>query len=283
MSAHHPPGAPLINLERINFKRNGKTILQDIDLSVGGGEIVTLIGPNGAGKSTLVKIALRLLAPDDGVVTQRPGLSVGYVPQQIEFDPTLPLTVRRFLNLQRRYARAAIDHALAQAGADDVRDAPLQGLSGGEVRRVLLARALLRDPGLLIMDEPSAGMDINGQGELYRLIQTLRERLRCGILLVSHDLYMVMAATDRVFCLNRHLCCSGQPEDVRRHPQFLALFGERVASELTIYHHHHDHKHGLHGEVEPAASGDDVAPADTADAADSPPTPPTQTQPKPNG
>ena len=284
MSAHHPPGAPLINLERINFKRNGKTILQDVDLSVGGGEIVTLIGPNGAGKSTLVKIALRLLAPDDGVVTQRPGLSVGYVPQQIEFDPTLPLTVRRFLNLQRRYARTAIDHALAQAGADDVRDAPLQGLSGGEVRRVLLARALLRDPGLLIMDEPSAGMDINGQGELYRLIQTLRERLRCGILLVSHDLYMVMAATDRVFCLNRHLCCSGQPEDVRRHPQFLALFGERVASELAIYHHHHDHKHDLHGEVEPAASGDDVALADTADAADAPPTPSTPpTKNKPNG
>lgn len=243
--------APLLRLERISLRRHGRAILQEVSLSVSAGEIVTLIGPNGAGKSSLVKIALNLLAPDSGVVERRAGLSLGYVPQQVEFDPTLPLTVRRFLNPRGQHSRSALAQQLAQAGADGLQDAPLQSLSGGEMRRVLLARALLRNPALLIMDEPGAGMDINGQSELYRLIQAIRERRRCGILLVSHDLYMVMAATDRVFCLNRHLCCSGQPEDVRRHPQFLALFGEQATPALAVYQHRHDHTHGPHGEIQP--------------------------------
>ena len=255
--------SPLLRLSGINLQRGGKILLQDVHLSVCAGEIVTLIGPNGAGKSMLVKIALNLLQPDRGTVERRHGLSIGYVPQKIEFDQTLPLTVRRFLKLQSRHPQASAEHALTQAldqagvsdlgdlgGLNELRDAPLQSLSGGEMRRVLLARALLREPDLLIMDEPAAGMDIHGQTELYRLVQNIRERRQCGILLVSHDLFMVMAATDRVFCLNRHLCCSGQPEDVRQHPQFLALFGDRVAQELAVYHHRHDHEHDLHGDIE---------------------------------
>ena len=260
--AHPTPDSPLISLTGISLKRDGKTILQEVDLSVCAGEIVTLIGPNGAGKSTLVKIALNLLKPDRGTVQPRPGLSVGYIPQKIELDRTLPLTVGRFLQLELRHrtsTRQTLVHALDQAGAPGLRellDSPLQSVSGGEMRRVLLARALLRNPHLLIMDEPGAGMDIPGQAELYRLIQAIRERRHCGILLVSHDLFMVMAATDRVFCLNRHLCCSGQPEDVRRHPQFLALFGDRAASELAVYHHHHDHTHDLHGDPHDPPPGD---------------------------
>lgn len=247
------PAAPLLRLDGVSFRRGRRVILDQAALTVGGGEIVTLIGPNGAGKSTLVKIALNLLAPDAGVVARAPGLRIGYVPQHTAFDPTLPLTVRRFLDLARGPAgAAAARRALAQAGAADLRNAPLQSLSGGEFRRVLLARALLREPDLLILDEPGAGMDLSGQVELYRLFQAIRARRHCAILLVSHDLYMVMAATDRVFCLNRHLCCSGQPEDVRRHPEFVALFGARAASELAVYQHHHDHEHGLHGEVRPA-------------------------------
>lgn len=248
-------GLPLIRLARIHISRHGKTILQDVNLTVCAGEIVTLIGPNGAGKSTLVKIALNLLAPDGGTVERRHGLSIGYIPQQIEIDPTLPLTVRRFLKLECRHPQTSITNMLAQTGAAGLLDSPMQSLSGGEMRRILLARALLRDPDLLIMDEPGTGMDVNGQAELYRLIQGIRERRRCGILLISHDLYMVMAATDRVFCLNRHMCCSGQPEDVRRHPEFLALFGHRVASQLAVYQHHHDHEHGLHGDIKPARPG----------------------------
>ena len=255
--------SPLLRLSGINLQRGGKILLQDVDLSVCAGEIVTLIGPNGAGKSMLVKIALNLLQPDRGTVERRHRLSIGYVPQKIEFDQTLPLTVRRFLKLQSRHPQDSTEHALTQAldqagvsdlgdlgGLGELRDAPLQSLSGGEMRRVLLARALLREPDLLIMDEPAAGMDIHGQTELYRLVQNIRERRQCGILLVSHDLFMVMASTDRVFCLNRHLCCSGQPEDVRQHPQFLALFGDRVAQELAVYHHRHDHEHDLHGDIE---------------------------------
>jgi len=266
--------APLLRLDNIRFRRNGRVILDNAALSVGGGEIVTLIGPNGAGKSTLVKIALNLLAADAGVVTRAPNLRIGYVPQLTAFDPTLPLNVRRFLDLAGRGRgrgnadAAAAGRALTQAGAADLRDAPLQELSGGEMRRVLLARALLRDPDLLILDEPGAGMDINGQVELYRLFQAIRARRHCAILLVSHDLYMVMAATDRVFCLNRHLCCSGQPEDVRRHPQFLALFGARAAAELAVYQHHHDHEHGLHGDIRPAAAGDAVSTAAESPAGD---------------
>lgn len=258
--------APLIRLARIRFRRNGRTILQDIDMSVCAGEIVTLIGPNGAGKSALVEIALGLQQPDSGTVERRPRLSCGYVPQKIDIDPAMPLTVRRFLQLERSRPRAAPAHALAQAGAphDALLNAPMQSISGGEMRRVLLARALLREPDLLILDEPSAGMDLGGQAELYRLIQTLRERRRCGVLLVSHDLHMVMASTDRVFCLNRHLCCSGRPESVRRHPQFLALFGAHAASGLAVYQHHHDHAHTLHGGIEPARDGAEGHAADAA-------------------
>lgn len=251
-------GEPLIRLDAINLTHSGKTILQDVNLAVCAGEIVTLIGPNGAGKSSVVKIALNLTTPDSGTVQRRSGLSIGYVPQKIEFDQALPLTVRRFLQLGRNPAHAAdqqtLNRVLTQVGAPGLRalcDSPMQSISGGETRRVLLARALLREPDLLIMDEPTAGMDIHGQAELYRLIQTIRDQRSCGILLVSHDLYMVMAATDRVFCLNRHLCCSGQPEDVRRHPQFLAMFGDHVAEELAVYQHRHDHAHGLHGDTQP--------------------------------
>lgn len=252
---------PLLRLDGIRFRRGGRVILDRAELAVGGGEIVTLIGPNGAGKSTLVKIALNLLAPDAGVVERAPNLRIGYVPQHAVFDSTLPLTVRRFLGLSRG---ADATQALAQAGAADLYDAPMQSLSGGEMRRVLLARALLRAPGLLILDEPGAGMDVGGQVELYRLFQTIRARRRCAILLVSHDLHMVMAATDRVFCLNRHLCCSGQPEDVRRHPEFVQMFGARAAAELAVYQHRHDHSHDLHGEVRPDARDGGAATPDAA-------------------
>lgn len=260
---------PLLRLDGVTFRRAGRVILDRAELAVGDGEIVTLIGPNGAGKSTLVKIALGLLSPDAGIVARAPNLRIGYVPQHTEFDPTLPLTVRRFLGLSRGdESTDAAAQALTQAGAADLYDAPMQALSGGEMRRVLLARALLRAPHLLILDEPGAGMDLGGQVELYRLFQTIRARRRCAILLVSHDLHMVMAATDRVFCLNRHLCCSGQPEDVRRHPEFVQMFGQRAAAELAVYQHHHDHSHDLHGDVRPADAPDGDTMAAAADDGD---------------
>ncbi|MFN4088681.1 MAG: ATP-binding cassette domain-containing protein [Alphaproteobacteria bacterium] len=226
-------------------------ILERVDLEVHAGEIVTLVGPNGAGKTTLARILLGLEKGDSGTVDRMRGCVVGYVPQRMTVDPVLPLTARRFLTLVGRGSRGSVEACLTEVGAGGLADRALQELSGGELQRVLLARALVRHPNLLILDEPVQGVDFNGQFELYDLIKRIRDRRGCGVLIISHDLHLVMAATDRVVCLNRHVCCAGHPEDVSRDPAYIALFGPRAARELAVYHHDHDHRHDLHGEVVP--------------------------------
>lgn len=238
----------LIKLEGISVSLSGQPVLQHVQLALRSGEIVTLIGPNGAGKTTLVRTVLGLLKPDSGTVRRKPRLRIGYMPQKLHVDATLPLSVLRFLRLVPGVDRAAALAALEEVGAPQVIDSPLQGISGGELQRVLLARALLREPELLVLDEPVQGVDVAGQAELYRLISLLRDRHGCGVLMVSHDLHLVMSATDQVICLNRHVCCSGHPEQVSNDPAFIELFGQDAKS-LAIYHHHHDHSHDLHGEV----------------------------------
>ena len=239
----------LLSLQNINVIRRDKHILDNVSLTVYRGEIVTLIGPNGSGKSTLVKTALGLITADSGTITRSPVGSMAYVPQSMDIDETLPITVKRFFRLHCRESEISYIEALEQTGAAHLINASMHQLSGGEMRRVLLARAIILKPALLILDEPTAGVDIGGQAALYALIQRLRDTLGCGILLVSHDLHIVMAATDKVVCLNHHLCCSGSPESVSQSPEFAHLFGESLARELAVYHHHHDHEHGLHGEV----------------------------------
>ena len=238
----------LIQLEDVGVAFSGQPVLQQVQLALRAGEIVTLIGPNGAGKTTLVRTVLGLLKPDSGTVRRKPRLRIGYMPQKLHVDATLPLSVLRFLRLVPGVDRAAAQAALAEVGAEQVIDSPLQSISGGELQRVLLARALLREPELLVLDEPVQGVDVAGQAELYRLITQLRDRHGCGVLMVSHDLHLVMSATDQVVCLNRHVCCSGHPEQVSNDPAFVELFGQDAKS-LAIYHHHHDHSHDLHGEV----------------------------------
>jgi len=238
----------LIRLDDIHVHFAKQTVLEGAQLQVHRGEIVTLIGPNGAGKTTLVRAVLGLLKPDSGTVWRKPRLRVGYMPQKLHVDPTLPLSVLRFLRLVPGVDRAAALAALSEVGAEHVIDSPLQSVSGGEMQRVLLARALLRQPELLVLDEPVQGVDVAGQAELYRLIGRLRERYGCGVLMVSHDLHLVMSATDQVVCLNRHVCCSGHPEQVSADPAFVELFGQDARS-LAIYHHQHDHSHDLHGSV----------------------------------
>jgi zinc transport system ATP-binding protein len=238
----------LIRLERVSVGFAGQAVLQDVHLAVQPGEIVTLIGPNGAGKTTLVRAVLGLLKPDSGSVWRKPRLRIGYMPQKLHVDATLPLSVLRFLRLVPGVDRGKALAALAEVGAEQVLDSPLQGISGGELQRVLLARALLRQPELLVLDEPVQGVDVAGQAELYRLITRLRDRHGCGVLMVSHDLHLVMSTTDQVVCLNRHVCCSGHPEQVSGDPAFVELFGQDAKS-LAIYHHHHDHAHDLHGSV----------------------------------
>ncbi len=241
--------APLIEAHGLGLTLGGRPILQHIDLDVAPGEIVTLIGPNGAGKTMLIRLLLGLTPPDAGNVRRRDGLVVGYLPQKTVIDSSLPMTARRLLSLARPIDAATADGHLAEVGASGLADRMIHDLSGGELQRVLLARALLREPELLVLDEPVQGVDFSGEIELYDLITRIRKRRGCGVLLVSHDLHLVMASTDRVVCLNGHVCCSGKPEAVSRHPEYLSLFGPQAVGGLAVYAHAHDHHHELSGEV----------------------------------
>lgn len=234
----------LIELQGAGKSFANRAVLQAVNLSLVPGRIVTLIGPNGAGKTTLVKIVLGLLQPDTGRVQRSAQLRVGYMPQKLHIDPTLPLQVERFLQFANSNSAACLA-ALQRVGIAHLIKQPVRGLSGGELQRMLLARALLRKPNLLVLDEPVQGVDVTGQEALYQLISELRDELNCGILMVSHDLHLVMAATDEVVCLNQHVCCHGTPQQVSIDPEFVALFGAKTA----LYTHHHDHEHGLHSGV----------------------------------
>lgn len=239
----------LVALDNISVDFGHRNVLSNITLSIEAGRILTLMGPNGAGKSTLVRLILGLLKPDKGSVRRLNGLTTGYVPQKLHIDPTLPLTVDRFMRLSPRVKAADVLPALIRVQAAHLQYSALQTLSGGELQRVLLARTLPGRPQLLVLDEPTQGVDVNGQVALYDLINQLRHELNCGVLMVSHDLHLVMARTDDVLCLNHHICCSGTPEVVTQHPEFFALFGPRGAEELAIYRHHHNHRHDLQGRI----------------------------------
>ena len=241
--------------EGIGVTFDGNPVLTGVDAEVATGEIVTLIGPNGAGKTTLIRVLLGLLRPNGGTVRRKPGLRVGYLPQRLPIDPVLPLTVARLMTLTARPTRDAVRAALGETGVAHLIDAPVQALSGGEFQRVMLARALVRDPDLLVLDEPVQGVDFAGEAALYQLIADIRRRRRCGVLMVSHDLHVVMAATDRVICLDRHVCCDGAPEAISRHPEYARLFGPEAARAYAVYAHHHDHAHALSGEVVADAAG----------------------------
>ncbi len=246
---------PLVEARGVSVRFGQRSVLEAVDLTVRAGEIVTLIGLNGAGKSTLIRVLLGIIRPNLGEVVRAPGLRIGYSPQHVHRDPILPMTVRRFLTLGAPAPREKLEALLAEVGAGAILDHPMAEISGGELHRVLLARALLRKPGLLVLDEPLAGVDVTSQSALYRLIATIRDRYGCGVLLVSHDLHLVMAATDTVVCLSRHVCCTGHPQAIALHPEFISLFGPHVASGLAVYRHSHDHRHDALGEPAPIDSG----------------------------
>jgi zinc transport system ATP-binding protein len=249
----------LIQAQGINQTWGERHVLQNIDLAIAENEIVTIIGPNGCGKSSLLRILLGLNTPDSGKVTRRKGLRIGYMPQKLRIDERLPLTVSRFLMLAPGARKPRVKEWLARLSIESLAQQPVQKLSGGEWQRVLLARALLIEPHLLVLDEPVQGVDIQGQRELYQLLPELRNELGCGIVLVSHDLHLVMAQTDRVICLNGHICCSGHPDQVSESAEYNSLFGHQqiapvlnneLAPELAHYTHHHDHKHCADGHIE---------------------------------
>lgn len=239
----------LVRLDRAGIRKNGKWLVRGVDLTVSAGEIVTLIGPNGSGKSTTAKMALGILKPSEGRAERRPGLKVGYVPQKLAIDWTLPLTVARFMRLTNPLSDAACRAALAQTGAEHHLGSEMRTLSGGEMQRVMLARAIARHPDLLVLDEPVQGVDYSGEIAIYDLISEIRTTLGCGILMISHDLHVVMAAADQVICLNGHVCCRGTPSDVSQDDSYHALFGARGNAALAVYEHHHDHVHLPDGNV----------------------------------
>ncbi|HKL26222.1 MAG TPA: zinc ABC transporter ATP-binding protein ZnuC [Desulfuromonadales bacterium] len=236
-------GEKLLELTDVGLTLRDREILQRVCLQVDRGEILTIVGPNGAGKTTLLRVALGLQPPTSGRRYLQPDVRIGYMPQRLQLDATFPLSVRRFLSLAAPGPAASLADALEQVGAAHVFDAPLHSLSGGEMQRVLLARTLLRQPDLLVLDEPVQGVDVHGQVELYRLIARIRDERACAILMVSHDLHLVMAATDRVVCLNRHICCSGAPETVTADPAYLEMFGPLGVQNLAVYTHDSEHRH----------------------------------------
>ena len=236
----------LLVAKGLNVTLGGRNVLHHVDLTVEPGEIVTIVGPNGSGKSTLLRTIIGAVTPQSGQLTRAPGLSIGYVPQSLQIDATLPMTARRFLDLPRSIKTSVARDALARVGGEELANRPLADLSGGQTQRVLLARALIGSPQLLLLDEPTQGLDQRGSAEFYRLIEDLRSDLGCAILMVSHELHVVMAASDRVICLNGHVCCHGTPEHVASAPEYRALFGSGTKGALALYRHEHDHAHHDH-------------------------------------
>ncbi|RLT99272.1 zinc ABC transporter ATP-binding protein ZnuC [Ketobacter sp.] len=239
----------LVELHNVGLDFKDRRVLHQISFHVRQREILTIIGPNGAGKSCLLKVILGLYQPTRGRCEQAPGLRIGYMPQKLALDPSLPLSVERFLTLTNQGDRAPLDEVLRRVGARGLRHNAVQSLSGGEFQRVLLARALLRKPDLLVLDEPAQGVDLQGQQALYHLLAELRDEQGFAILMVSHDLHFVMAQTDQVLCLNQHVCCSGSAESVSQHPEYLSLFSNNAVEDIAVYTHNHDHHHDLHGHV----------------------------------
>ncbi|MCR8549833.1 metal ABC transporter ATP-binding protein [Salipiger sp. P9] len=233
----------LIEATGLHVSLGGHEVLQGVDFAIAPGEIVTIVGPNGSGKSTLLRTLIGALKPSAGRIRRKPGLRLGYVPQKLLMDPTLPMTVMRFLSLPRRVPAEERRAALAEAGAEALGERPMSGLSGGQFQRVMLARALLTRPELLLLDEPTQGLDQPGSAAFYQQIEHIREHLGCAVVMVSHELHVVMSASDRVVCLNGHVCCQGHPEIVAQAAEYRALFGTGTHGALALYRHEHSHVH----------------------------------------
>ncbi|MBY6006424.1 metal ABC transporter ATP-binding protein [Salipiger bermudensis] len=233
----------LFEFSNVTLRIGDTTILTHVSMRMEPGEIVTIVGPNGSGKSTLLRLLIGSLAPTGGRISKAPKLRIGYVPQRLAIDPTLPMTAANLLGLRRKVSTAEISQALEEAGVGGLERRQVSDLSGGQLQRVMLARALLGAPELLVLDEATQGLDQPGTAAFYRQIEDVRRSRGCGVLMVSHDLHVVMSTSDRVICLNGHICCEGEPSHVASAPEYRALFGEGTRGALALYTHHHNHRH----------------------------------------
>ena len=233
----------LVQVEDLSVRYGARTVLSRVSLQVQPSEIVTIVGPNGSGKTSLLRAIIGAVKPSQGRIVWGSGVKIGYVPQKLHIDETLPITVSRFLKLPGGIAVADIDYALAQAGVPELTKAQLSQLSGGQFQRVLLARALIAKPDLLLLDEATQGLDQRGSASFYQQIETVRQNTGCAVLMISHELHVVMSASDRVICLNGHVCCEGTPAVVASAPEYRALFGTGTGGALALYRHEHDHGH----------------------------------------
>ena len=240
--------AILINAENISAIRQGRRVLDNVSLSLMENDFITLIGPNGAGKSVLLRHLLKLEAPQSGTVTHGDGLRIGYVPEKFLIDQTMPMSVARFLALNNNLKPDGVLALAEETHCDALLERPVGALSGGELQRVLLARALASDPHVLMLDEPAQNLDVTGQLQFYQLIDDIFDKRDLSVLMVSHDLHMVMRSTRRVVCMFHHICCSGAPESVAKDPEFIAMFGKDMAQMMAVYQHSHDHHHHNHGD-----------------------------------
>ena len=234
----------LIDVRHLSIRYGNHVVLRDVSLSVDAGEIVTIVGPNGSGKTSLLRAIVGAVPAASGRIDAAPGLILGYVPQRLHIDRTMPMTVARFLRLPHGATKEEIVASLERAGVPDVAGRQMSDLSGGQLQRVLLARALVARPTLLLLDEPTQGLDQPGSAAFYRLIEEVRRDTGCAVLMISHELHVVMAASDRVICINGHVCCHGTPEVVSSAPEYRALFGSGTGGALALYRHDHDHTHG---------------------------------------
>lgn len=233
----------LIEAKNLGVNHGRSAVLDNVNFAISAGEIVTVVGPNGSGKSTFIRSILGVQRATSGTVIRQDGLRIGYVPQKLFIDDTLPMTVTRFLSLPRKQTQANMDKVTRRVGATALDHRQMTSLSGGQFQRILLARALLGAPQILILDEPTQGLDQQGVALFYALIEEVRRELGCAVLMVSHDLHVVMSASDRVICLNGHICCEGTPQVVSAAPEYRALFGVGTGGALALYRHTHDHDH----------------------------------------
>ena len=230
----------LINIKDLSVRYGNKTVLENMRLSLASKEILTIVGPNGSGKTTLFKAIIGSVPIYSGQVILKPDLKIGYVPQHLNIDRSLPLTVDRFLQLTKKKQQLSNVKTSEIVSVNDLLALQISDLSGGQMQRVLLARALLNQPEVLLLDEATRGLDQPRAATFYRTIESIRKETGCAVLMISHDLHVVMAASDRVICLNGSICCEGAPKSVATSPQYEALFGSNTDGTLALYQHHHN-------------------------------------------